>query len=45
MQGGGAQMIVVVHGRAAAQPDDVVHLAIDTDKAHVFDSASGKRLG
>jgi multiple sugar transport system ATP-binding protein len=45
LQVGDAQIIVVIHGRTAAKPDDVVHLAIDTDKAHVFDSASGKRLG
>ena len=32
-------------GRTAAKPDDTVHLVIDTDKAHVFDSTSGKRLG
>jgi multiple sugar transport system ATP-binding protein len=42
---GEAQIIVVIHGRTAAQPDDIVHLVIDTDKAHVFDSASGARLG
>ena len=45
LQVGDAQIVVVIHGRTAAKPDDVVHLAIDTDKAHVFDSASGKRLG
>jgi multiple sugar transport system ATP-binding protein len=45
LQVGDAQIIVVIHGRTAAKPDEVVHLAIDTDKAHVFDSASGKRLG
>ena len=25
-------------------PDDTIYLAIDADKAHVFDGASGKRL-
>jgi len=45
LQVGDAQIIVVIHGRTAALPDDTIHLAIDADKAHVFDSASGNRLG
>jgi multiple sugar transport system ATP-binding protein len=45
LQVGQAQIIVVIHGRTAAKPDDTVYLAIDADKAHVFDSASGERLG
>jgi len=45
LQVGDAQIIAVIHGRTAAQPDDTVHLAIDADKAHVFDSATGVRLG
>ncbi|HEY2925254.1 ABC transporter ATP-binding protein [Piscinibacter sp.] len=44
LQVGDAQLIAVIHGRTAAQPDETVHLAIDPAKAHVFDSASGKRL-
>jgi multiple sugar transport system ATP-binding protein len=40
-----AQIVVVIHGRTAAQPDETVYLVIDTDKAHVFDTASGQRLG
>jgi multiple sugar transport system ATP-binding protein len=44
LQIGDAQFVVVIHGRTAARPDRTVHLAIDADKAHVFDSASGKRL-
>jgi multiple sugar transport system ATP-binding protein len=44
LQIGDAQFVVVIHGRTAARPDSTVHLAIDADKAHVFDSASGKRL-
>ena len=44
LQVGDAQIIVVIHGRTAAKPDDTVYLAIDADKAHVFDSAGGKRL-
>jgi multiple sugar transport system ATP-binding protein len=45
LQIGDAQFVVVIHGRTAAQPDETVYLAIDADKAHVFDTASGKRLG
>jgi multiple sugar transport system ATP-binding protein len=45
VQVGDAQVVVVIHGRTSAQPDETVHLVIDTDKAHVFDTASGKRLG
>ena len=42
---GDTQVIAVIHGRTAARPDETVHLVIDADKAHVFDSASGHRLG
>jgi multiple sugar transport system ATP-binding protein len=42
---GDVQLVVVIHGRTAAKPDDTVYLAIDADKAHVFDTATGKRLG
>jgi multiple sugar transport system ATP-binding protein len=42
---GGAQMVAVIHGRTAAQPDETVHLVVDTDKAHVFDDVGGTRLG
>ena len=45
VQVGDMQIVVVIHGRTAARPDETVQLVIDTDKAHVFDSASGKRLG
>jgi multiple sugar transport system ATP-binding protein len=45
LQVGDAQLVVVVHGRTAARPDDTVYLAIDADNAHVFDSATGRRLG
>ncbi len=40
-----AQFTLVMHGRTDARPDDNVHLAIDAAKAHVFDAASGRRLG
>ncbi len=39
------QVVLVMHGRTTAQPDDTVFLAQDASKAHVFDSASGARLG
>jgi multiple sugar transport system ATP-binding protein len=42
---GGQQLILVLHGRTAVQPDETVHLRIDPAKAHVFDGASGQRLG
>jgi multiple sugar transport system ATP-binding protein len=44
LQVGDAQIISVIHGRTGAKPDDTIYLAIDADKAHVFDGASGKRL-
>jgi multiple sugar transport system ATP-binding protein len=42
---GGQQMIVVIHGRTQAQPGETVHLQHDVAKSHVFDAASGLRLG
>ncbi|MCY7314827.1 MAG: sn-glycerol-3-phosphate ABC transporter ATP-binding protein UgpC [Rubrivivax sp.] len=39
------RLVVVMHGRTAAQPDDTVHLQLDPARAHVFDAASGARLG
>ncbi|HET7864997.1 MAG TPA: sn-glycerol-3-phosphate ABC transporter ATP-binding protein UgpC [Burkholderiaceae bacterium] len=45
LQVGEAQVIAVIHGRSLARPDEVVHLSIDASKAHVFDGASGQRLG
>ena len=41
---GGTKLIVVIHGRAQAQPDDVIRLEIDAAKTHLFDSQTGKRL-
>jgi len=41
---GGAKVIVVMHGRTAVRPDDIVHLEIAAGKTHVFDDASGARL-
>jgi multiple sugar transport system ATP-binding protein len=42
---GGAQLIVVIHGRTQAKPDDMVGLEIDALKTHLFDGKTGKRLG
>jgi multiple sugar transport system ATP-binding protein len=45
-QGDAAQrLVVVMHGRTAAQPDDLVHLSLDPAKAHIFDANGGARLG
>ena len=44
LQVGDVQLVVVIHGRTLAKPEETVYLAIDVDKAHVFDTASGKRL-
>jgi multiple sugar transport system ATP-binding protein len=41
---GGAQMIVVLHGRTAARPDDMVGLQIDASAVHLFDQTNGQRI-
>ena len=41
---GTEQIIVVLHGRTTARPDDMVRLEIDPAKAHLFDDQSGVRL-
>ena len=41
---GAQKMVVVLHGRTQAQVDETVYLTLDPEKAHVFDSSSGKRL-
>jgi len=41
---GGAQWIVVIHGRTQAQPGDTVYLGIDPASAHLFSAQDGKRL-
>ena len=42
---GGQSLIVVLHGRASVNPGDSVQLSLQAGRAHVFDAASGKRLG
>lgn len=41
---GEADLVVVMHGRTTARPDDTVYLAVAADKTHVFDAAGGQRL-
>jgi multiple sugar transport system ATP-binding protein len=39
------RLVVVIHGRTTAQPDDLVRLVVNAANAHVFDEDSGRRLG
>ena len=41
---GGAQLVVVMHGRTGVRPDDTVHLEIAPEKTHVFDGVGDQRL-
>ena len=41
---GGQRLVVVMHGRTTARPEDMVHLRLDGAKAHVFDAQGGRRL-
>jgi multiple sugar transport system ATP-binding protein len=45
LQVGDQSLVLVMHGRTSARPDDTVHLALDPAMVHAFDSASGQRLG
>jgi multiple sugar transport system ATP-binding protein len=45
LQVGEHQLVLVMHGRTTARPDDTVHLSVDTAKTHLFDASSGVRLG
>ena len=42
---GNSRLVVVMHGRTAARPDDVIHLEIAANKTHLFDDATGIRIG
>jgi multiple sugar transport system ATP-binding protein len=44
VQVGESKLVVVLHGRTNVQPDDVVGLVAKTDKVHLFDGASEKRI-
>ena len=41
---GDQRIVLVMHGRTAAQPDETVYLNVNAAKAHVFDAGDGKRL-
>lgn len=41
---GNSKIIVVMHGRTDAQPNDIIHLDVAPGKAHVFNGDSGQRL-
>ncbi|MEO6292262.1 MAG: sn-glycerol-3-phosphate ABC transporter ATP-binding protein UgpC [Burkholderiaceae bacterium] len=41
---GGTSIVIVMHGRTEAKPDDIVRLEIDANKAHIFEAQTGKRL-
>ena len=41
---GETNFTVVLHGRTAVKPDDIVGLQMDAAKAHLFDEANGQRL-
>ena len=41
---GDTRFVVVLHGRTAVRPDDMVGLRIDGSKVHLFDDSNGKRL-
>jgi multiple sugar transport system ATP-binding protein len=44
LQVGNSQIVVVIHGRTDVQPDQTVHLAIESAKVHVFEVSLGARL-
>ncbi len=44
LQVGQAKLVLVMHGRTSAKPDDTVNLGFDIPKAHVFEAAHGKRI-
>ncbi len=44
LQVGEHQLVLVMHGRTTAKPDDTVQLSVDTAKTHLFDASSGARL-
>jgi multiple sugar transport system ATP-binding protein len=41
---GNTDMVIVMHGRTTAKPDDTVMLSVAEEKTHVFDAAGGQRL-
>lgn len=45
VQVGEAKLVLAVHGRVDAGPDDTVRLAIDAERVHLFDRQTGRRMG
>ena len=41
---GSSRVVVVMHGRTDARPDEIIHLEIEPGKAHLFDDVTGIRL-
>ena len=41
---GEMDLVVVLHGRTEAQPDDMVLLEVAAQKTHLFDAEGGQRL-
>jgi multiple sugar transport system ATP-binding protein len=44
VQVGDARLVIVLHGRTNAQPGDTIGLVVKTDKVHLFDGATDKRI-
>ena len=44
LQIGDSKLVLVMHGRTDAKPDDMVMIGIDHGKAHLFDQASTQRI-
>lgn len=42
---GEARLVLAVHGRVDARPDESVRLAIDAESVHLFDRQTGRRMG
>ena len=45
VQVGEAKVVLAVHGRVDARPDQIVGLAIDAGAVHLFDRQTGRRMG
>lgn len=44
VQVGEAKLVLAVHGRVDARPDELVRLAIESESVHLFDRQTGKRM-
>ncbi len=44
VQVGNARLVVVLHGRTNAKPDDMIGLVIHADKVHLFDGKTENRI-